>query len=138
MERAQRRHRRAVELEVLDAVDEPETVHGDPVLLARAVTNLVNNAAKFSDEGSPIEISVSNRHVTVHDRGPGIPESDLPHIFERFYRATVARSAPGSGLGLAIVEQIITGHGGHVTAVNREGGGASIGFVLPVSAAESD
>ena len=69
--------------------------------------------------------------VQVDDRGPGVPEDDLPHLFERFYRAVDARSRPGSGLGLAIVQDIVTRHGGQVFAANRVGGGASIGFVLP-------
>lgn len=138
VDRARRRHRREFTLDTLDPGDGPSAVLGDPVLLSRAVTNLINNAAKFSEPPAPIEISVSGGSVTVHDRGAGIPEADLPHIFERFYRATAARSAPGSGLGLAIVHQIVTGHGGHVTAANRVGGGTSIGFVLPVSPAQPD
>lgn len=130
VERARRRHRREVGLE-LSVTDDPLAVHADPTLIARAVTNLINNATKFTDDSTDIDVVVTNSSVVVNDRGPGIPDQDLPHIFERFYRATAARSAPGSGLGLAIVKQIVDGHGGEVTAINRDGGGASIGFVLP-------
>jgi two-component system sensor histidine kinase MprB len=61
--------------------------------------------------------------LTVRDRGPGIAEADLPHVFERFYRATAARGMPGSGLGLAIVRQVAEAHGGTVTAEHAPGGG---------------
>ena len=58
------------------------------------------------------------------DRGPGIPQDDLPHVFDRFYRAAAARAQPGSGLGLAIVKQTVDDHGGSVTVENADGGGA--------------
>ncbi|MDG1087530.1 MAG: sensor histidine kinase, partial [Acidimicrobiales bacterium] len=108
------------------------TIPGDTALLSRAVTNLINNAVKFSDQGTEVDVEVSAIAVTISDRGPGIPDADLPFIFDRFYRATAARSAPGSGLGLAIVNQIVAGHGGTVHASNRADGGAQIGFSLPV------
>lgn len=145
VERARRRHRRTIQLEILDGrpkmldgSPDPVLINADPTLIARAVTNLINNAAKFSDETTVIDVSVSGAEVIVHDRGPGVADADMPHIFERFYRATTARSAPGSGLGLAIVEQIVSGHGGSVTASNRPGGGASIGFALPVATAQGE
>ena len=127
-ERARRRHRREVNVYV---VGEPEdtAVVGDVSMLTRALTNLVNNAIKFSDDS--IGVVVSGTSVVVRDRGPGIPVEDLDNIFDRFYRATAARSAPGSGLGLAIVKSIIEGHGGSVRATNQPGGGAEVGFDLP-------
>jgi two-component system sensor histidine kinase MprB len=70
--------------------------------------------------------------VIVSDSGPGIPAADLVHLFDRFYRSVEMRSKPGSGLGLAIVQSIVEGHGGGVFARNAEGGGAEIGFVLPL------
>jgi two-component system, OmpR family, sensor histidine kinase MprB len=73
---------------------------------------------------------VTGDRVTVLDRGPGIAPGDASRIFDRFYRATSARSLPGSGLGLAIVREVATGHGGTVFAENRPGGGAAIGFTL--------
>ena len=132
VERAQRRHHRTVE--VLVASSHPTIVRGDFALLTRAVTNLINNAVKFSASDTGIQVEIQAGTVTVRDRGPGIPAEDLPFVFDRFYRATASRSAPGSGLGLAIVKQIVTGHGGSVSAKNRLDGGAAIGFSLPVVA----
>lgn len=132
VDRARRRHHRTINVH---SDQEPHVlVQGDTGLLSRAVTNLINNAVKFSEVGTDIDIDAAAGTVTIRDRGPGIPDTDLPFIFDRFYRATTARSAPGSGLGLAIVKQIVTGHGGSVHASNRDGGGAQIGFSLPVPA----
>jgi two-component system sensor histidine kinase MprB len=110
---------------------EPTTVQGRPAALRRAVGNLLENAAKFDGSGSPIEVRVGNGAVEVLDRGPGFSEADLPHVFQRFYRSTAARSTPGSGLGLSMVAEIAAVHGGTVWALDRPGGGASVGFVLP-------
>ncbi len=71
------------------------------------------------------------------DRGPGIPADDLTHIFDRFYRSVASRSQPGSGLGLAIVRDLVESHGGTVFAENRDGGGATVGFILPTLPAAS-
>jgi len=98
--------------------------------LERALGNLVDNAVKWSS--ARVEIDVEGGTVTVIDDGPGIPESDLPNIFRRFYRSRQARPTPGSGLGLAIVEHLVTAHGGTVFARNRAGGGAEVGFNLQV------
>ncbi|MDA8370980.1 MAG: HAMP domain-containing sensor histidine kinase [Nocardiopsaceae bacterium] len=126
--RARRRTGREI---VVDADD--TVVIGRPGALERALSNPVENAAKFDADGdSPIEIVVREGRVEVRDRGPGIDPSEVDHIFERFYRAASARSMPGSGLGLSIVHDIATAHGGGVDARNREGGGAVIGFWIPV------
>jgi two-component system sensor histidine kinase MprB len=69
--------------------------------------------------------------LQVDDAGPGIPPADRERVFDRFYRATAARSRPGSGLGLAIVADVVARHGGRVWARNRDGGGAVVGFSLP-------
>jgi two-component system sensor histidine kinase MprB len=130
VERARRRHHRTIT--VRTTTGRGGIVHGDSALLSRAVNNLVNNAVKFSDHDTEIDIEVSIGELTVSDRGPGIHPDDLPFIFNRFYRATTARSAPGSGLGLAIVKQIVSGHGGTLSAANRLDGGAQIRFSLPV------
>ncbi|MFE0759610.1 sensor histidine kinase [Streptomyces smyrnaeus] len=99
--------------------------------LHRAISNLMENAAKFDQDGDqPIEVVVTGPSVEVRDRGPGLAKADLPHIFDRFYRADAARSLPGSGLGLAIVQAVATAHGGSTYARNRPGGGAIIGFSL--------
>jgi two-component system sensor histidine kinase MprB len=117
---------------VVEAV--PVLVLGRPGALQRAMTNLVENAAKFTPESAEILLRVEPGRVAVLDRGPGIDETDLDRIFDRFYRATRARSLPGSGLGLAIVREVAESHGGTVFARNRRaaaGGGAEIGFTLP-------
>ncbi|MCU0267990.1 MAG: HAMP domain-containing histidine kinase [Acidimicrobiales bacterium] len=113
-------------------------VEGRSQMLERAVANLVDNACKYSPPDGPVEIVVQGGRLEVLDRGPGIAEADRPHVFERFYRATEARSAPGSGLGLAIVAQIVERHGGRVWAVERPGGGAAVGFELPRSPEADD
>jgi two-component system, OmpR family, sensor histidine kinase MprB len=114
-------------------VQRDETVvSGRAAAIERAVGNLVDNALKFDDESTePVEVVQRGGRVEVRDRGPGIAAADLPHVFDRFYRATAARSRPGSGLGLAIVADVAERHGGSVFADARDGGGAVIGFTLP-------
>jgi two-component system sensor histidine kinase MprB len=129
--RAAQRSGREVRVTADDTV-----VVGRSRALERAVTNLVGNALKFDPSGT-IEVSRTGGGVEVADRGPGIDEVDLPHVFDRFYRATAARSRPGSGLGLAIVADVVTRHGGRVWAANRDGGGAVVGFSLPTTAADA-
>ena len=102
------------------------------------MSNLLDNAAKFDApepgqaRAPPIEVEVAAGRVEVRDRGPGITDDDLDHVFDRFHRAVGARSRPGSGLGLAIVRDIVESHGGSVSAANRPGGGAVVGFTLPL------
>jgi two-component system, OmpR family, sensor histidine kinase MprB len=108
-------------------------VSGSRARLARAVGNLLDNAVKWSPPRQPVEISVDAGEVTVRDHGPGIAEDDLPHVFDRFYRARAARGLPGSGLGLAIVKQVAEAHGGSVVAESAPGGGARLRLALPLS-----
>ena len=96
----------------------PTQVDGDPMLLERAVSNLIDNAVKWSPPGGPIEVTVRAGEVVVADGGPGVAEQDLPHVFDRFYRAAAARAKPGAGLGLAIVREAATIHGGTATVEN--------------------
>ncbi len=105
---------------------EPTIVRGEPDRINRAVSNLLDNAIKWSPPGATIDIELRDGTLNVRDRGPGIPPDDLPHVFERFYRADDARGMPGSGLGLAIVRQAAEAHGGTVNALNAPGGGARI------------
>ena len=107
---------------------EESLVRGAPAQLERAVSNLLDNAAKWS---SSVDVDVSGTEVTVRDHGPGISEEDLPYVFDRFYRATNARNLPGSGLGLAIVRHVAQTHGGEATAENAPDGGAVFHFTLP-------
>jgi two-component system, OmpR family, sensor histidine kinase MprB len=113
---------------------EPCVVHGSRARLARAIGNLLDNAVKWGPPGEPIEVAVTDGVVTVRDHGPGIAQADLPHVFDRFYRAPAARGMPGSGLGLAIVKQVAETQGGSVSAADAPGGGACLRLVLPVSA----
>ena len=126
VEQVRRRTGRIVTLEAA-----PCAVIGKPRDLARAIGNLVDNAAKFSDAPTPVEVTVDHGTVVVRDHGPGIPAADLGRIFERFHRSPEARSKPGSGLGLSIVEQTARSHGGTVTAANHVEGGAVFTFSLP-------
>jgi two-component system, OmpR family, sensor histidine kinase MprB len=102
---------------------QPSELHGVPNTIARAVSNLLDNAAKWSPAGARVEVAVRDGQVIVRDHGPGIDENDLPRVFDRFYRAPAARKLPGSGLGLAIVKQVAEAHGGGVGAERAEGGG---------------
>lgn len=106
-------------------------VPGVPARLTRLVGNLLDNAAKFSPPGLPVEVGLDARELTVRDHGPGIAEEDLPYVFDRFYRATAARALPGSGLGLAMALQIARAHGAELTAERAPGGGALFRLAFP-------
>jgi two-component system sensor histidine kinase MprB len=99
--------------------------------LARALGNLLDNAVKWSPPGAPVEVRVQGGEVTVRDHGPGIAKGDLPHVFDRFYRAPSARGLPGSGLGLAIVKHVADAHRGTVSAETAPGGGTLLRLTLP-------
>jgi two-component system sensor histidine kinase MprB len=99
--------------------------------LARAVGNLLDNAVKWSPPGAAVEVRVHGGEVTVRDHGPGIAKGDLPHVFDRFYRAPSARGLPGSGLGLAIVKHVADAHRGTVSAETAPGGGTLLRLTLP-------
>jgi two-component system sensor histidine kinase MprB len=123
LDAVERTRRRASELSV-EAVVEPTLVRGEGDRIARAVANLLDNAAKWSPPGGRIEVTLSEGVLAIRDHGPGFEEHDLPFVFDRFHRAKAARSKPGSGLGLAIVRQAAESHGGSVQAANAPGGGA--------------
>jgi signal transduction histidine kinase len=124
----------------LDAAPEVPAVAASPAHIRQVIDNLLDNALKYSAGGGVIAIScrgVEDRVVVaVTDTGQGIPARDLPHVFERFYRADRARSrgsrARGSGLGLSIVRSVISAHGGEVSIDSQEGKGTSVRFTLPV------
>jgi two-component system sensor histidine kinase MprB len=121
----ERIRRRAPGLTVQETL-EPTLVRGEGDRIDRAVTNLLDNAAKWSPEAGTIEVSLHDGDLTVRDHGPGFHAEDLPYVFDRFHRARDARSKPGSGLGLAIVRQAAEAQGGSVAAENAPGGGALI------------
>jgi len=108
-------------------------VRGVPARIERAVSNLLDNAAKWSPPGGQVDVDVHDGEFAVRDRGPGIAAEDMPFIFDRFYRAPSARSMPGSGLGLAIVRQVADTHGGTITVEAPEGGGTRMRLRLPAS-----
>lgn len=109
---------------------EPTTVTGVPERIDRAVSNLLDNARKWSPDGEPVDVAVHDGVVEVRDRGPGIDDSDRPLVFNRFYRSAEARGMPGAGLGLAIVKQITDAHGGEITIDRAPGGGAILRLQL--------
>jgi two-component system sensor histidine kinase MprB len=127
---AERVRRRAAGVRFVLRV-EPWPMSGDPAALERAVTNLLDNAAKFSPPHGSVMVELHGGLLQVADEGPGIAEADLAHVFERFYRSPEARSAPGSGLGLAIVKQAVETHGGRVAAGRASTGGALLSAWLP-------
>jgi two-component system sensor histidine kinase MprB len=125
------RFRRRSGRSVVVALGKPARVRAQRGLIERAVTNLVDNALKFSDEADPVEITVDGTAIEVADRGSGIAPDDQTQVFNRFYRADNARTRPGSGLGLSIVAQIAEAHGATVTVRSRPGGGTIARFQLP-------
>jgi two-component system sensor histidine kinase MprB len=110
---------------------QPCLVSAAPARLDRAIANLLDNAVKWGPRGGPVEVFVRDGRLDVRDHGPGIEPDDLPHVFDRFYRARDARGLPGSGLGLAIVRQVADTHGGSVRARNDSDGGARLTLELP-------
>jgi len=112
-------------------------VEGVPERLARAVNNLLDNAAHHSSPGGMVQVFVDENGVRVRDHGTGIDEADLPYVFDRFYRGANSRHRQGSGLGLAIVRQVATQHGGSIDAANAPDGGAVFTLHLPTVAPES-
>ncbi|GAA3567070.1 HAMP domain-containing sensor histidine kinase [Microlunatus spumicola] len=116
---------------VLDVqLDELHMV-GDPDGLERTVTNLLDNAVKWSPAGSTVRVRLQGNRLRVSDSGPGIPEADLPYVFDRFFRGETARKTHGTGLGLSIVAKTVEDHGGTVTAGRSDDGGAEFTVQLP-------
>jgi two-component system sensor histidine kinase MprB len=105
---------------------DPYTVNAAPGRVTRAIENVLDNAVKWSAPGATILVTLERGLISVRDHGPGIDPSDLPHVFDRFYRAAAARGLPGSGLGLAIVKATVEDHGGSITIANAVGGGTIV------------
>jgi two-component system, OmpR family, sensor histidine kinase KdpD len=110
----------------------------DYVEIDQVLTNLIENAVKYTPPGSEIEVTVRRTpddvRVTVADHGPGIPEAALPRLFESFYRVDTDGARPqGQGVGLAVAKGLVEAHGGHIWAANRAGGGAAFTFALPLT-----
>ena len=115
----------------------PDLVSGQPELLAMVIENLLNNADKYSNPGSPIVVRLSTNEsgeaeITVRDSGIGIDESELSHLFTPFYRSEAAAShAKGMGIGLTVCKRIVEAHGGRIWASPRSAGGTDFTFCLP-------
>ncbi|MGW1809541.1 sensor histidine kinase [Streptomyces sp. NPDC002078] len=110
---------------------EPWYVRAEPSALERAVVNVLDNAVKFSPGGGLVEVRLTDGVLTVRDHGPGVPEDELPHVFDRFWRSPSARALPGSGLGLSIVARTVQQAGGEVTLSPAQGGGTVATIRLP-------
>jgi two-component system sensor histidine kinase MprB len=114
-----------------DVEVEPWRVTGEAAALERAVTNLLDNAVKWSPPGGTVTVRLERGVLYVADQGPGISEEDLPLVFDRFYRSRESRTMPGSGLGLSIVRAVTERHGGMVRAGSAPDGGAAFWLWLP-------
>jgi two-component system sensor histidine kinase MprB len=132
-----RAHRNAPGIE-FRAELEPAVLDGVPERLGRAVNNLLDNASRHSPPDGVVEVRVDSGGVRVRDHGPGVPEADLPYVFDRFFRGSGSRGRQGSGLGLAIVRQVTEQHGGSVSAANAPDGGAVFTLSLPVTPVERE
>jgi signal transduction histidine kinase len=117
------------------AEEEVPRVEADPTQLHRMLAILVDNALKYSDDGSPVDLELSrengNAVVSVVDRGCGIPEAEIPHIFDRFYRAQGSSRADGTGLGLALAREITEHLGGEIRVKSEPAAGSTFSVVLP-------
>lgn len=125
----------------VDVPPEIPLVPMDYVLINQVLINLLDNAAKYSPDTGPIEVSAGLKNgfvqIAVDDRGPGIPGEDLQRIFEKFYRVKRFENVVGTGLGLSICKGIVEVHGGKIWAENRQGGGVRLAFTLPLKPAQA-
>ncbi|RYY75940.1 MAG: two-component system sensor histidine kinase CreC, partial [Comamonadaceae bacterium] len=126
-------------VEVRVAIDAPASIDGDPFLLRRAVSNLLDNAIDFSPAGREVVLTLQATarlaRITVRDRGPGMPEYARDKVFEKFYSlARPHNHKKSTGLGLAFVKEIASLHRGRVELVNGPGGGALATLTLPLAA----
>jgi len=121
---------------VCQVPDAPVYVNGDPERLLQVLQNLVSNAIRYTPEGESVTVRVERRTddvlISVHDKGPGISEADLPHLFDRFWQAQHARRG-GAGLGLAISKGILEAHGGNIWVESELGRGSTFFFTVPLA-----
>ena len=137
-------HRTRAEVDLRAIQDIQRKLQADPEDLEVIWVNLLENAVQYSVAGSKVVIQVGRESsgaacVSVQDSGPGIPEEQLPHVFQRFYRGdpSRSRSTGGFGLGLAICKAIVTAYGGQIGAISGEGQGTEIRVQLPIRSAEA-
>ncbi|MFC7360028.1 HAMP domain-containing sensor histidine kinase [Nocardioides astragali] len=131
VDRAITRVRRRAQGISFDVTTDPWVVVGDANSLERAVTNLLDNAAKWSPADGTVTVRLADGVLVVDDQGTGVDEADRPHVFERFFRSEESRAMPGSGLGLAIVRQVVDRHGGRVEVSETPDGGARFSMWVP-------
>ena len=128
-----------IDLEYTPADDDIPLMDADGERLKQVFLNLIDNAAKHGKDGGRIEVSVQLRDeevaITVHDFGRGIPQAELPHVKEKFYKGSSRER--GSGIGLAVCDEIVTRHGGTMTIDNAEEGGVIAELVLPLKSKKS-
>lgn len=109
--------------------DEQQSYLMRPQMVTRAISNIIDNAIKYSPNGTPVTVVIDGPKVQAQDQGSGIPPEDLPYVFDRFFRSAAARTRPGNGIGLAIVQRVADLHGGTVWAKNaQDGSGTIVGF----------
>jgi signal transduction histidine kinase len=132
------RHELTVELpDEAELASIPDDYVADPAFIRRAIDNLLDNAANYSDPDSPVEIEVTKRRddllFEVRDRGIGVRDEDIEDLFDPFFRTDRSRkrSSGGTGLGLTLCKRIVEAHGGNISARRRKGGGMCISFTLP-------
>jgi two-component system sensor histidine kinase MprB len=118
-----------------NVVSSPSPINGVKVRVARAITNLLDNAAKYSPPGATVDVTVANGEISVRDHGPGVAAEDASRVFDRFWRSNDARHLPGSGLGLSIVKDVAESHGGSVTLERPIDGGGGARFRLRLKGA---
>ena len=123
--------RRQPDVAIVPSLD-ATVILGRESRLRRAFANLLDNAIKWSPPGGTIEVTLTGGTLAVRDHGPGFDPTDLPYVFDRFYRAPAARTVAGSGLGLSIARKVAEEHGGSATAANAEGGGAVVTLTFPL------
>lgn len=122
---------------VLEAAPETPTVQADPQRVSQVLGNLLANALKYVPTDGQVQVTIERKaagvEVAVIDNGPGVPDADVPHLFDRFWRGekSRARASGGAGLGLAIARQLVEAQGGTITAANVPGGGLRVAFWLP-------
>ena len=130
-------HADAAEVAISTSVDAEPIVLGDAARLAQVIRNLILNALKFTPAGGRVHVAVTHAEGTVvlrvADDGIGIPASDLPHLFDRYWRGSAAGSTRGSGIGLAVVQELVRAHEGKVAAIGEPGSGATFVVELPVA-----
>jgi signal transduction histidine kinase len=129
------RRQRDVSLEIESGLP---PVAADPTYLEQVLRNILSNAEKYTPDGAPIDIHAGRYEkaeaiVRIIDHGPGVDEEELPHLFDRFYRAErSSKSATGAGIGLTVCKRLIEAQGGRVWATTQEGNGLEIAFTLPL------